>query len=148
MSGRPRAPIATVGALVVRPDGRVLVVRTYKWRGMWGVPGGKIAYGESMLAALRRELREETMLEVHDVRWGPVQEAVESPEFHEPRHFILLNFIARTDGESVTLDREAEEHAWVTPGDALDLDLNTPTRRLVTWYRTHGFGGDPVVEEA
>ena len=33
-------PLATVGALVTNPEGKVLIVRTRKWRGSWGVPGG------------------------------------------------------------------------------------------------------------
>ena len=130
-------PLATVGALVRRPDNRVLLIRTHKWRDMWGVPGGKIDYGETIRAAREREVLEETSLRLTHIYWGPVQEAVQSPEFYKDAHFVLLNFVALTDDEHVTLNDEAQEHVWTTPEDALRCDLNTPTRRLLEFYLAH-----------
>ncbi len=136
--GRP-LPQVTVGVLIKGPTGRVLLVRTHKWRGAWGVPGGKIEYGERLGEALRREVHEETGLTIADIRWAPVQEAVDSPEFFRPAHFVLLNFVAASTAEDVTLNEEAEAHAWVTPEEALRMPLNTPTRVLVRHYLDHGF---------
>ena len=130
----PERPLATVGALVVGPSERVLIIQTHKWRGMWGVPGGKIDYGESVEHALRREFLEETGLTLTDIYQGPLQEAVESNEFYKPAHFILLNFIARTESEEVRLNEEAQAYTWVSPERALNYDLNTPTRKLVEFY--------------
>lgn len=141
---RPRQVLATVGALVTGPSGRVLLVRTRKWRGLWGVPGGKIEYGETIREALLREFREETGLELHDLRWGPVQEAVESPEFHRPAHMLLLNFLARSGSERVRLNDEAEAHAWAAPEEALGMALNEPTRRLVRFGLEHGPSAAPL----
>lgn len=130
-------PLATVGALVRRPDGRVLLIQTHKWQDTWGVPGGKIDYGETMKAALEREFLEETGLSLTRIYWGPVQEAVRSPEFYQDAHFILLNFVALTEDTSVTLNDEAQAHVWTTPEDALIFDLNTPTRKLLEFYLAH-----------
>lgn len=141
-------PLATVGALIVAPDGRGLFVRTDKWRGRWGVPGGKIEPGETMLAALRREALEETGLTLHDVRWAPTLEAVRSEEFARDAHFVLLNFVARTRTTDVRLNDEADLHAWLRPVDALrELPLNGPTRALVLHYLAHGHAG-PLLSEA
>ena len=139
-------PVATVGALVIGPTDRVLVIRTHKWRGAWGVPGGKIEYGEPMRAALVRELREETGLAIRDIRIGPVQEAIESDEFHRPAHFLLLNFLARSDAEEVRLNEEAKEFAWLAPEEAAELELNSFTRRLLAFYRDVGFSAAPLVD--
>lgn len=130
-------PLTTVGALAVSPDGRVLLVKTHKWRDSWGVPGGKVAYGETLKAALQREFLEETGLSLSDIHWGPVQEAVRSTEFYRDAHFILLNFVALTQSTTVTLNDEAQAHVWMTPEAALELPLNTPTRNLVQFYLGH-----------
>ena len=126
-----------MGALVVSPEGRVLLVQTHKWRGSWGVPGGKVEYGETLERAVRREFLEETGLTLGTIYWGPVQEAVRSPEFYQDAHFVLLNFIALTETTTVTLNDEAQAHVWVSPEDALDMPLNTPTRVLVQFHLEH-----------
>lgn len=140
-------PKATVGALAIDAEGRGLFVRTPKWRGRWGVPGGKIEPGETMLAALRREFAEETGLELVDVRWAPTLEAVRSPEFVHDAHFVLLNFVARSRPGTVRLNDEADAFVWLAPRHASSrLDLNEPTRALVRHYLAHGHGGPPLVE--
>ena len=50
-------PLATVGALIFNAKGEVLMIRTHKWSNKWGIPGGKIKWGETSEAALRREIR-------------------------------------------------------------------------------------------
>ena len=124
-------PISTVGALIHDDAGRVLMIRTHKWNNRWGIPGGKIKRGESSVAALRREILEETALEIDDIRFALVQDCIESPEFMRPEHFILLNYTARAGSTAVTLNDEAEEFRWILPEDALTLDLNQPTRTLL-----------------
>ena len=124
-------PIATVGGLVFRGDGKAFFVRTAKWSGTWGVPGGKIEYGEASEAAFAREMREETGLEVTDVRFALVQDAIEEPEFHRARHFLLLNYTAATRDDSARLNHESLEGGWFTLPEALGLPLNRPTRVLV-----------------
>jgi phosphoglycolate phosphatase len=125
-------PIATVGALIHDGHRRVLIVRTHKWGDRWGIPGGKIERGESSTAALRREILEETGLELCDVEFALVQDCIDSPEFMRPEHFILLNYVARATTTAVTLNDEAQEFLWLPAADALALDLNQPTRVLLT----------------
>lgn len=124
-------PIATVGGLVFAPDDTALFVRTAKWSGTWGVPGGKIDYGEASTAAFLREIREETGLEAFDPELVLVQDAIEEPEFFRPRHFLLLNYRARCATKAFRLNHESLEASWFTLTQALELPLNRPTRHLV-----------------
>ncbi len=126
-----RPPVATVGALIEDEDGRFLMVRTHKWGHRWGIPGGKIERGEAAEAALRREVREETGLEIDAPRFVMVQDCIDSEEFQRPEHFLLLNYHARRRSGEVVLNDEAEDFRWVTPDEASALDLNRPTRVLL-----------------
>lgn len=126
-----RRPWLTVGALVQGPDDRRLLVRTRKWNGLWGIPGGKVGWGEPMADALAREIREETGLEILQPRLVFVQEAIRHPEFHRPVHMLLVNYTARSVSDRVRLNDEAQQYRWVALEEALGMPLNEPTRRLI-----------------
>lgn len=125
-------PTVTVGALIFNPANEVLMIRTHKWSNLWGIPGGKIKFGEPAATALKRELKEETNLDVTDVRFVLVQDCIHSKEFYRDAHFVLLNYVCRCDGcQSVILNDEAQQFRWVTVEQALEMDLNQPTRILL-----------------
>ena len=126
-------PLVTVGGLLRDAAGNALLVRTRKWSGKWGIPGGKVERGESLEAAFLREILEETGLAALNPRLVMVQEAIDHPEFHRPAHFVLVNYVADVAGvrPAVTLNDEAEAHAWLTLAEAGNLDLNEPTRKLL-----------------
>jgi len=133
-------PLATVGGLIYNRKGEVLMIQTYKWNNKWGIPGGKIQGNEPSLDALRREVMEETGLALDAVRFALVQDCIASPEFYRQAHFVLLNYTALcapTPDDAVTLNEEADRYRWVTPDEAAALDLNTPTRILLDYVRSH-----------
>ena len=112
------------------------MIRTHKWSNKWGIPGGKIKWGEPSVEALRREIKEETNLDVTGVRFVLAQDCIQSKEFYREAHFILLNYTCRSVGvPRVTLNEEAREFRWVTPARALRLPLNKPTRTLLAAVR-------------
>lgn len=135
-------PLATVGALIFNDAGEVLMIRTHKWSNLWGIPGGKIKWGETSEDALRREIREETGLEVTDIRFVLVQDCIHSPEFYRDAHFVLLNYTCRCAGRApqVKLNEEAREFCWIPPVGALKMPLNTPTRTLLEAAGGNGAG--------
>jgi len=125
-------PLATVGGLIFNAKGEVLMVRTHKWSNKWGVPGGKIKFGETSEAALRREIKEETDLKVTDIEFVLVQDCIHSKEFYRDAHFVLLNYTCRATGKlDVKLNHEAQEFQWVTLAEAKKLKLNKPTKVLL-----------------
>jgi len=125
-------PIVTVGALIFNAAGQVLMVRTHKWSNLWGIPGGKIKWGEPAAEALRREVKEETALDIANIRFVMVQDCIHSKEFYRDAHFVLLNYVCQATGEvKVSLNDEAREFCWRTIHEAVTLPLNQPTRRLL-----------------
>lgn len=127
----PPRPLCTVGALVVNPNAQVLIVRTTKWRGTWGVPGGKLDWGESLQEALLREFREEVALDLQQVRFALLQEAILDSQFHVPAHFVLVNYYAFSASTQVAPNEEIVEWVWLPPEQALSFPLNNFTERLV-----------------
>ena len=117
----PAAPVVGVGGVVVR-DGRALIVRRAHEprRGEWSIPGGAVELGERLTDAVRRELREETGL---DVEVGPVLEMFDRIH-HDAAgvvryHFVIVDFVcAAPDGVAVA-GTDAAAVAWVT-ADQLD----------------------------
>jgi phosphoglycolate phosphatase-like HAD superfamily hydrolase/ADP-ribose pyrophosphatase YjhB (NUDIX family) len=126
-------PLATVGALIFNDTGEVLMIRTHKWSGLWGIPGGKIKWGETSEAALRREIKEETNLDATDIEFVLVQDCIRSKEFYREAHFVLLNYTCRCSGKKpdVVLNEEGREFRWLTLAAAKKLPLNTPTKILL-----------------
>jgi phosphoglycolate phosphatase len=127
------SPLATVGALIFNGAGEVLMIRTHKWSNLWGIPGGKIKWGETSGAALRREISEETGLKISGIKFMLVQDCIHSKEFYRDAHFVLLNYTCRCAGKNprVKLNDEGREFRWVVPAEARKLKLNTPTRILL-----------------
>ncbi|MFP5464192.1 MAG: NUDIX domain-containing protein [Gammaproteobacteria bacterium] len=127
-----RRVIATVGGLLIAQTGELLLIRTAKWSGRWGLPGGKIDYGETMLEAYRREMREETGIEVEHADWLCIQDCIESPEFTQPRHFLLINYVSRLAGRpEPRKNYESTKIGWFSPAQFAGMDLNQPTRAAI-----------------
>lgn len=58
-----RRPVLGVVMIPIQPDGQVVLVRR-RDNGLWSLPGGLVEWGEDIVTAARRELAEETGLEL------------------------------------------------------------------------------------
>jgi len=129
-------PEPTVGGLIVGPDGKILLIKSYKWKNLYVIPGGHIELGEKIHEALKREIKEETGLDIYDIRFINYYEHISEPTFWKKRHFIFLDFLAKTKSTRVHLDEEGQAYIWITPKEALNLPLETYTRKVINKYLT------------
>lgn len=134
-------PYSTVGALLIAPDGELLLVQSKKWPGCYSIPGGKIELGESCEHAIIREVKEETDLDVVKTRYAFTQESIFNPQFWKKMHFVMHEFVCwlpvDLNKKGVQLNEEAVSYVWVTPQKALALQLNKETYPLIHWYLQH-----------
>ena len=106
--------VLVAACVLIDADGRVLIARRPEGRslaGFWEFPGGKIETGEELVAALEREVREETGLKVSVGRPFATWHFVKEPFWVTGVTFVC----DRLSGE-VVLSREHSEHAWIEPG--------------------------------
>ena len=140
--------MVSVAAMVHDDDGRILLVNS-PWRG-WEYPGGLIEPGESFEAALTREVREESGVEIEITGFVCICKNV-------ARNIVNIDFTARYAGGSLTTSEESTEVGWFTFEEAMEMITFPLTKkRLVNMYagdkKVHLFGfsresGFEVVEE-
>jgi mutator protein MutT len=128
----PDRPIVGVGGVVV-DQARVLIVkRAHEPRkGEWSLPGGIVELGETLIDALKRELREETGLEV-DV--GDVVEVFDRVHRLDGRiqyHFVIVDYLCRPVGGTLCAADDAEDVAWVAADEIERYGVNEFAARVI-----------------
>jgi 8-oxo-dGTP diphosphatase len=110
----PERPIVGVGAVVLEGD-RVLLVRRANepLKGEWSLPGGAVDVGESLRDAVKREVREETCLEIEV---GPIVEVLDrirrEADGRVRFHYVLVDFVCRPTGGIALAASDAADVVW------------------------------------
>ena len=116
----PLRPILAVSAAVFR-QGRVLIVRRARAPliGHFSLPGGGVEVGETLAAALARELMEEVGVEAEIIAFNRHVEAI-IPEGERVRtHFVIASFVARWTSGEPRLSDEVDAVDWIDPAGPL-----------------------------
>lgn len=130
----PDRPIVGVGVVVWRGD-RVLLIRRGKppRAGQWSLPGGAQELGETVAETARREVLEETGLELAGLDLLTVvdliEPAAEPGRFHY--HYTLVDFVAEAAPGDAIAAGDAAAVAWFEPADLEGLGLWAETRRII-----------------
>lgn len=124
-------PEPTVGVFIFNSSGEMLLLKSHKFPGKYVVPGGHVELGERLEEAAIREAKEETGLDIYDLKFINFQQFIYDPSFWKKRHFIFFDYACKTDSLSVRLNNEAEEHVWVKLDAALHLPLDSYTRASI-----------------
>jgi len=132
---KQKYPEPTVGALILNQEGKVFLMSSPKWKGKYIIPGGHIEVGETIEQALKREIKEETNLNIFDIQFISFQEFIFGEDFHEKRHFIFLDYVCRTKDAEVVLDKEGSEYVWVSLDEALKMPIDPYTRTTILDYK-------------
>jgi 8-oxo-dGTP diphosphatase len=134
----PTVPRVGIGAVVLRPDGVLLVRRGRPPAlGQWSIPGGAQELGETVEAAARRELFEETGLRVGALTLVAHVDSIHpDPDGRIRYHYTILDFAARWQGGEPVPGDDVTAAAFVR-FDALEvLDLWSEALRVIAAART------------
>ena len=135
METNQQFPEPTVGALIFNPEGKLLLVKTHKWKGKYTIPGGHVELGEGLLDALKREILEETGLELIKSEFLCYQEFIYDESFYEKRHFIFFDFVCYVKSDQVQLNNEAQEFVWVDVKEAYSYPIDSYLRYSLDIYQ-------------
>ena len=147
-SGKPRpSHIIAVAGTVLNEDGDILMVRDDR-RG-WTFPGGQVEEGENVIDALKREIMEETGV---DISVGEVfcisSNTCRYPGYNGVKEVptkIMLDFICRTAGGTPRPSGENSESAFI-PREKVSRLLTSPA--MARRYRTYTeYDGRPAYLE-
>jgi len=118
----PPHPQLAVSAAIFRDD-KILLVRRARSpaKGFYSLPGGRVEFGETLHAALHREVDEETALKIEIVGLAGWREVV--PGATGGGHYLIMSFAARWASGEPVLNDELDDFKWLTPDALGDLKV-------------------------
>ncbi len=126
-------------ALIINDKGQILILReasTYREGtnvGRYHLPGGRLNPGEAFLDGLKREVNEETGLEIEIGKpiyvgeWRPVIKGVQN-------QIVAIFFICKPLTKEVRLSEEHDDYKWVLPSEVGKYDIMSPEDKVIEEY--------------
>ena len=129
----PKRPLVGVGALIFR-EGRILMAQRGKepLKGWWSLPGGALELGEELKDAVRREVLEETGLEIRPVAVFEIferimRDAAGAPEYH----YVLIDYVCEVTGGELRAGDDVCAVEWVSRPDLRQLPITEGTLAVI-----------------
>jgi 8-oxo-dGTP diphosphatase len=129
----PTRPFLGVGALIF-DNGQILVVERAKepLKGYWSLPGGIVEAGEKLEDAIRREVREETGLEIEPLSVFEIFERImPDVEGRAEYHYVLIDYLCRVTGGRLEASSDVSQAAWATEQKLGEYRLTEGTLAVV-----------------
>lgn len=118
-----------MGALIIDADRILLVERGREpLKDYWSIPGGAVETGEKLEEALRREIREETGLEVGILGLVEIYERIMRDADGRPEyHYVLMDYLCRVAGGELRAGDDASRAGWFTQDELPGLKITEGT---------------------
>jgi len=129
----PKRPLVGVGAILIRGY-RILMAQRGKipLKGWWSLPGGALETGELLVDGIRREVREETGLEVKPVRMFQIFERIMRDSAGAVEyHYVLVDYLCRVVGGTLRAGDDVAHVEWVRRRDLPALQITEGTLEVI-----------------
>ncbi len=130
----PERPILGVGAIILDDQRRVLLVErgNEPLKGAWSIPGGVVEIGEYLQAAVRREVLEETGLDVDPVSVVEVFERIMPDATGRTEyHYVLIDYLCRVTGGALHAATDVTRAEWVAPAALRSYKMTEGTLAVI-----------------
>lgn len=129
----PERPIVGVGAVILMDGKVVLIKRRYEpLKGEWSLPGGGVEIGETLEAAVAREMLEETGLQVEV---GPVIEVFDRIMRDEEQrvryHYVLIDYLCWPVAGDLVAGSDVDDAVLVDPGSLEPYNLTKKATAVI-----------------
>jgi ADP-ribose pyrophosphatase YjhB (NUDIX family) len=130
----PPHPQLAVSGAIFRDD-RILLVRRAgsPAKGFYSLPGGRVEFGESLHAALHREVDEETGLTIDIVGLAGWREVL--PGTSGGGHYLIMSFAAQWTAREPRLNDELDDFKWLAPDALGDLKVTDGLQEVIETAR-------------
>lgn len=126
-------PILGASACVWR-DGRVLIVKRGKQPNLdlWSLPGGHVEFGETLLQAATRELKEETGIDA-DLRHlvDCIDIIRQDASGVTERHYVVAVYTGTWQSGTATASDDAAQVNWKLPAELAELNMTEGAREVI-----------------
>jgi 8-oxo-dGTP diphosphatase len=122
-----------VGAIIIR-RGRILMAQRGKepLKGWWSLPGGALETGELLADAVRREVREETGLEIEPVGVFEIFERIMRDGAGTPEyHYVLIDYVCRVTGGELRAGDDVCRVEWVPRRGLAGMQITEGTLAVI-----------------
>ncbi|MGC1684193.1 MAG: NUDIX hydrolase [Candidatus Acidiferrales bacterium] len=129
----PDRPVVGIGGVVIH-DGCVLLIRRDNppLQGEWSIPGGTLELGESILEGIRRELQEETGIEVRVLGLIEVFDRIFRDSAGRIQyHFVIVDHLCELISGTARASSDVSDTAWVQENDLQRYSLSEAATRVV-----------------
>jgi ADP-ribose pyrophosphatase YjhB (NUDIX family) len=128
--------MVAVGAVIEDNKGRILLVKHVPdkvsfWQGKWICPGGKLEQGETIEQGIKREVKEETSLDIELTRQLVPFDRIVKDNNKTILHVIYIDYMAKLIGGKLKPDSDVGEGVWADRSSLSQLDLHEDTVRLM-----------------
>jgi len=129
----PKRPILGIGALIFQGKRMLLAQRGKQpLMGLWSLPGGVLETGETLVDGIRREVREETGLDVKPLEIATVFERIiPDADGRTEYHYVLIDYICRVTGGEAQPASDVSALAWVTEEELTGYPLTEGTLPVI-----------------
>lgn len=122
-----------VGGVVIR-DGRALLIKrgSAPLKNQWSIPGGTLELGESIQEGVRRELLEETGIEVRVGELIEVFDRIFRDEAGKIQyHFVIVDYLCEAISGEAKAASDVTDVAWVNEADLWNYKLTEAATRVI-----------------